>query len=272
MHTGMGTKGRSGKVGFSASRWHWTIRVTLLGFAILFSCGAVAPWISRSSDGETRRVALRSFAEDFEGSRRYPIYRACRLVHTLTEHRVDQQIAPQDNWIQWSLGHLYAPLLRTQDPDLILEKGCGDCSERVAVLQSLLRLSQIPTRIVGLGGHVVLEVQVNGKWLTADPDYGVVHFGTVEELASAAESTLERPLHRAGYSEETIDRYVELFRSQDDNTALPINAPISPRLYHAERFTSFMVVMLPCVAWLLTLFASMVPSVLHDLKDRSGQG
>ncbi len=255
----MGKKGRSDEVEFSAGHWRWPIRGMLLGLAILLSLGAVAPWLSRSSEGESRLLTLRSFAEDFEGSRRYPIYRACRLVHTLTEHRVDQQIAPWDNWIQWSLGQLYAPLLRTQNPDLILEQGYGDCSERVAVLQSLLSLSQIPSRIVGLGGHVVLEVQVNGKWLTADPDYGVVHFGTVEELADAAEGALERPLHRGGYPRETMDRYVELFRSQDDNTALPMNTPISPRLYHVERFTSVLLVILPCVFWMLTFFASLAP-------------
>jgi len=175
----------------------------------------------------------------------------------LTEHRTDRQIAPWENWIQWSLGQVYAPLLRTQNPDLILDQGYGDCSERVAVLQSLFRLARIPTRIVGLGGHVVLEVQANGKWYTADPDYGVVHFGTVEELAGVAENTLGHPLNRAGYSQETIDRYIELFRSQADNTALPLNSPISPRLYHAEQFSALLLVMLPCVLWLLTLLASM---------------
>lgn len=234
-------RSRSGLIG----RW------ILLSLSLLTSLGAISPWWFQSSTGLARRDKLLSFAEDFQSAKRYPVFRACRLVHAMTEHRVDRRLAIWENWIQWTLGQFYPPLLRTQNAGRILERGQGDCSERVAVLQSLVRQSRLNTRIVGLGGHVVLEVQANGKWYTADPDYGVVHRGTVDELAAASYDHLEAPLLRTGTQPQVIDRYVFLFQSVEDNIAMRLNAPLSPRLHWVEEFSFFIVIALPCTLWIL---------------------
>lgn len=229
----------------------WIGRWVLVGISLATSAGAIAPWCFQSSAGLARRASIRSFAEDFESAEYYPIYRACRLVHASTQHSVDRRIGVGENWIQWSLGQLYPPLLRTQDAERILEQGIGDCAERVAVLQSLVRRSRLETRIVGLGGHVVLEVHANGTWYTADPDYGVVYRGTVDELATSSREKLAKPLIRTGAPLATIHRYVSLLKSVEDNIAMPLNCPISPRLHWVEKISSFILNALPCTLWML---------------------
>jgi hypothetical protein len=226
-------------------------RWILIGLSLATSLGAITPWGWQSSAGGARRASVRSFAEDFESAKYYPIYRACRLVHTHTEHSIDRRIGIGENWIQWSLGQFYPPLLRTQNADHILEFGKGDCSERVAVLQSLVRKSRLNTRIVGLGGHVVLEVYANGKWYTADPDYGVVYSGTVDSLKDSSPGYLAMPLIRAGMHRDIVDRYVSLIKSSGDNVVMPLNSPISPRLHWVEEISFFLVITLPCVLWML---------------------
>lgn len=223
----------------------------LLGFSVLTAFGAISSLWWRSSEGALRRDAIQSFEKVFQRAEYYPIHLACRLVHTLTEHRVDRRIGIGENWIQWTLGQIYAPLLRTQDVVRILEGGQGDCSERVAVLQHLVRRSRLNTRIVGLGGHVVLEVQANGKWYTADPDYGVVYNGTVDQLARSSPRYLAKPLFRNGEQRDIVERYVSLILSTEDNVAMPLNSPISPRLYWVEQLSFFMVIAIPCSLWML---------------------
>jgi hypothetical protein len=232
----------------------WISQASFISLAVLASIGGMLPWLCTSSEGAFRRAALRSFAEDFHGAASYPLYRACRLVHSLTEHRVDCHVSPWENWIQWSLGQMYPPLLRSQFADRILERGAGDCSERVAVLQSLLRESRLPTRIVGLGGHVVLEVYANGVWHLADPDYGILAFGILEEVAADAERRVVAPLKRAGYSQEVIDRYVEILQSHEDNVRMPTNSPISPRLHWLEQITRYLLIALPCGLWAMAIY------------------
>lgn len=226
-------------------------RWILVGTALVTSVGAITPWYSQSQAGLARKASIRSFAEDFESSEYYPIYRACRLVHALTVHSVDRRIGIEENWLQWSMGQFYPPLLRTQDADRILEQGKGDCAERVAVLQALVHRSHLETRIVGLGGHVVLEIRANRTWYTVDPDYGIVYVGTVEELSTSRNAYLAKPLIRTGAPPDTIDRYVSLLKSVDDNISMPRNSPISPRLYWIERISFFLVYALPCALWIL---------------------
>ncbi len=225
------------------------LRYLIFLLAGLTSLGAIAPWCSKNQDGQARRLALQSFSEDFSPDQHIPVYRACRLVHSLTEHTDGRRVAWYENWIQWSVGHIYAPLKRTQLTERILEQGHGDCSERVAVLQALFQKWQVTTRIHGLGGHVVLEVFANGKWYTLDPDYGVTYPRSFRELQHGDERLVADALLRKGYSADVVDRYVEILRSSDDNILLPPHSALSPRLYRIELICEVLLVILPCGLW-----------------------
>lgn len=58
------------------------------------------------------------------------------------------------------------------EPDEILEKNKGICSEQAKLLAALLRSQGIPTKYVsGMagGGHAWNEILINGEWIPVDP-------------------------------------------------------------------------------------------------------
>ncbi len=55
-----------------------------------------------------------------------------------------------------------------------LGRGFGICSQNAIGLSNLLnRLGNINARVVGLGGHVVVEVELNDKNIILDPSFGI---------------------------------------------------------------------------------------------------
>jgi hypothetical protein len=125
------------------------------------------------------------------------------------------------------------------------------------VLQALLFQRGIASRLVGLGGHVVLETQpVNGSPLILDPDYGVEFPGTVAELsAGQRDEEVRRTLASAGFSESQIQLYREILYSQQDNLAIDWNEPLSPRLYWLERMAQG-VLQVACCGVILSLIGT----------------
>lgn len=174
-------------------------------------------------------------------------------VHRNTTHDVTRQIQPSENWIQWIAGQFYSPLLRTQNPKLLAAYGRGDCSERAAVLQWLLRRNGIPSRFVGLGGHVVLEAEEDGKLWTLDPDYGLAFPIGVQTLSESASIPLQMSLLQAGVEPQSARNYEAILTSPEDNVYLPWNAPLSPRLRSFEELCEWLLWCSPAVAWIAIL-------------------
>jgi hypothetical protein len=56
-----------------------------------------------------------------------------------------------------------------------LERGVGLCSQQAMVLADILNENGVRADIVALEGHVVVRAEAErGRWVTADPDYGIV--------------------------------------------------------------------------------------------------
>ena len=58
-----------------------------------------------------------------------------------------------------------------------IERGVGLCSQHAIIMAEVLEIAKIPSKIVGLSGHVVVTalVDYNGdEWWIIDPDYGVI--------------------------------------------------------------------------------------------------
>lgn len=84
------------------------------------------------------------------------------------------------NWILWSAGKVRPSLGSIWDPELKLRKTSSLlCGQKANILAEALRKVGLEAREVGLDGHVVLEVQVDGLWLLLDPDLEV--YGNVDE-------------------------------------------------------------------------------------------
>jgi hypothetical protein len=217
---------------------------TLLGAALSRELAKAAPVES------TGPAALAAYHEQLRRGAPFYLVEATEKVHRCTTHFDGRRIGLAENWLQWALGKLYPPLARTQDPQRLLAGGAGDCSERSAILKALAETAGRRCRFVGLGGHVVLEVEAAGGSLVADPDYGIVFPADLSVLQSHAGSTIaDQVLSARGYDRPTIDRYLEILRSREDNVALPIGNPLSPRLFVVERACQWLVWLLP-LAWL----------------------
>ncbi|MEI8213024.1 MAG: transglutaminase domain-containing protein [Planctomycetota bacterium] len=236
----------------------WGGVVALLVLACLATAGAMLPRWLETAENRERVVACHAVADHLAEQPAYSVSRACSYVHGITTHSVDRRVDWTENWVQAIVGKAYPPLLRTQSPEKIVLGRKGDCSERVAVLQMMFRRAHLPTRAVGLGGHVVLEVRANGKWYTADPDYGVT-FGTdVSHLEKGTGKWVRHQLRATGCDDEAIDGYLQILHSSVDNVAMGINQPLSPRLKFVEDVCDGLMVATPMLLWglLAVLWAS----------------
>lgn len=111
-------------------------------------------------------------------------------------------------------------------PELFLRSvGLGFCDDVAAVLARMWRAMGYEARVIGLSGHVVPEVLVEGRWELYDPDYGVYYVnpqGTVASVADIAGNgnLLTSPLLRL--SSASIGAYdaslAALYTSVHDNS------------------------------------------------------
>lgn len=233
----------------TAKRLRWMLGALIAGLASLTTLGALIPIASQTPQQRARVNAYREMTAILAEQPAYSVSRACSFVHATTQHSIERRIGWNENWVQASLGLMYPPMARTQSPERIIAGQQADCSERVAALQRMFRQARLPTRIVGLGGHVVLEVKANGKWYTTDPDYGVTYGIGVAQLEAGTGQGVRRMLQRIGYAEPVIDRYLEILHSTSDNVVMGINQPLSPRLALLEGACGWLLVAIPLILW-----------------------
>jgi hypothetical protein len=109
--------------------------------------------------------------------------------------------------------------------------GGGLCNVRSGVLTNLLRMNGFNAYSIVLEGHVITVVNVDGRNVVLDPDFGVYYFNqndqiaSYEELCSNSELIIKpinpilgklAPDFKKAYSEETA----EMYASTEDNLIL----------------------------------------------------
>lgn len=178
---------------------------------------------------------LRLYREKIRSGQPLDLAYATSLVHAATRHDDFVEVTFSENWLQWTLGRFYPPVRKLQDADRLLAHGGGNCSERSQILKTICEEGNYPSRFVGLGGHVVLEVYCDGFWQIADPDYGV-HFPVeLTEWQSEDSASLVRGKLARNYSSERVENYLAILHSSEDNSVLTIGQPLSPRLFMIEK-------------------------------------
>ena len=84
-----------------------------------------------------------------------------------------------DNWILWAAAKIQPEKYRDYfmlDPYRALRRGTGMCGQKVLTLVGLLQERGLKAGVLGLHNHVVVwaEIDAAGRYVIADPDYGVV--------------------------------------------------------------------------------------------------
>jgi hypothetical protein len=198
-------------------------------------------------DPSEARAALQASLKSLHSGADFNLAAATHLVHNATTHSDERRVSLTENWVQWVGSKFYPPLGRTQSTRRLIAGRFANCSERAQILKTLAEAAGMPSRFIGLNGHVLLEVQQHGQWHVADPGYDLIFSESIEQLQqpSAAPGIRQR-LSDAGHPPEVIENYVAIMQSAQDNVVLPIGAALSPRLYRAELACAWL-------AWLLPL-------------------
>ena len=135
----------------------------------------------------------------------------------------------RENYLIGILGDLGVHLFRQYefvDADRAFRRGVGICSEKSIVLSKVLERAGIQNHILGLNGHVVVEVPSSGRTTLADADYGVVLDGPVQRLVANREllykTYLGAPLLRGRKDPYTpTNLVVSIYCATSDDVTFP---------------------------------------------------
>ena len=191
-------------------------------------------------DGSDLRALLTRPTDDFE------IAAVNRVVFESIAHSNNRRLSVFENWLLWVGGFVYEPLGKTQNPHRIAEGEQGLCSEVSMVVNHIADLNGVPSRLVGLSGHVVSELKQDDGWHVADADYGVTFAMSVAELEQPENrGVMVEAILAAGHSQTRAEEYAEAFLSADDNVVYPVGSAGSPRLAQLEMFAEWLKWLLP---------------------------
>lgn len=136
-----------------------------------------------------------------------------------------------------------------------IERGVGLCSQQSIILSELLLRKKIPSKIIGLDGHVVVSAQLDkDTWWILDPDYGVVIPHNIEEI-EADPLLVENYYKDAGYN--SPEHIINIYRN--DGNVIPNGYGASgytPRKYYIEYIFYILKWVLPLVLIFPFIFSS----------------
>jgi hypothetical protein len=116
--------------------------------------------------------------------------------------------------------------------------GIGACGDAASLVHILATSRGLVARRMGLGGHVVAEVQEDGRWKMLDADYGAYFLNRAGEVASLAEleadlSLITDPVLRLPVVDPTLNpytaSYANLFAPPNGIVNQPVPVPLPPR-------------------------------------------
>lgn len=148
-----------------------------------------------------------------------------------------------ENWILWIYSNIKDDY-EWSDTKRAVRLGGGYCSQHAIVFNNLLREQDIESRILGLQGHVVNEVLVNGGWKVYDSDYNVVFDATLQDLENDP-----YPVYQAyiglGASDDTAKLFQEAFATEADNFRYKKTRAYREEKYHIEVAALYLVWVIP---------------------------
>lgn len=173
-----------------------------------------------------------------------------RIKHMIGTLAADQQLPNEVAAWQFVNDKTFSAFPYTPESwqhDLILflnSIGGGFCDDQASVLAKIWSETGFPSRIIGLGHHIVAEVFSDDKWKMMDTDNGVFYCnenGEIMSVCEIAESTVnplnthcKMPSMNPVFTNKNpvSDRFLAYYRSTDNNrdeTKWHLNyTPVSP--------------------------------------------
>lgn len=144
-----------------------------------------------------------------------------------------------------------------------LERGVGLCSQQALTFVSLLADKNIPAKIVGLKGHVVLTAQVNKKndeWWIIDADNGVIIDKNIKEIENDPKIVRAYYLEE-GYNGERANEFERLYQ-KDGNIVYAEGVmgyiDCNRKKYYIEKLSYYLI-------WIIPIFM-IFPYAIFNIK------
>lgn len=146
---------------------------------------------------------------------------------------------------RWNLKPGYHRKYEFVDYKKALERGVGLCSQQSVILFDILQRENIPAKIFGLQGHVMVTAQSKqDTWWVLDPDYGVIIQHDLAELINNPE--LIRPYYvQKGCDVSTIDVLVKIFSKGEITFYGTLAAYFDSKLIENEKRSYIMIWVYP---------------------------
>ena len=162
--------------------------------------------------------------------------------------RFHARLPLNENWLLY----LYAggEPYEFADPLRTLERGIGLCSQHALCLAGLLEREGIEVSLVGLSGHVLTQVEVEGRAYLCDPDFKVIVPHGLEEVGKNPE--LVRPFYAPVFASEVasdakfgLDDMVETFGAEGNSLRGGVSHYLGSRRVKIERYSYWAIWALP---------------------------
>ena len=153
-----------------------------------------------------------------------------------------------ENYILWAYSQ-HLNYYEWKNTKKAVRLGGGFCSQHAIVFNNILREQKIVSRILGLGGHVLNEVLIEGKWKVHDPDYNVIFGVSLKDLESNPKEVYQA-YKNAGRPEDEAKYWQEVFGSDTDNWYFQSSIVYSVLGFLIETLSFFLIWILP-IAFIL---------------------
>jgi len=179
------------------------------------------------------------------------IPRVMKLINDRLIHVDSEQMKPTffENWIMWRYANKKGWYEWT-DTKKAIRAGGGFCSQHAIVLNNILREQDIESHIIGIHGHVLNEVKVNGNWRVYDPDYNVVFNHSLHELEQNP-SLVSKTYLNSGWSDTTATTLEALFSTTEDNWYYKTSRSWGDKRAFKEGISIYLIWFIPALFTLL---------------------
>jgi len=148
-----------------------------------------------------------------------------------------------ENWILWVYSQ-YMGKYEWTDTKKAVRLGGGFCSQQAIVFNNILREQKIESRILGLNGHVLNEVFIDGKWRVYDPDFNVIFEESLKELEDNF-NKVYRAYRIAGRTHDESKYLEKVFASHEDNWHFSTSKHYDIKKYFIETVSIYLIWVVP---------------------------
>lgn len=187
----------------------------------------------------------------------------------ITEYHL--RVPVWENYLLYAASFIWPDTFRKYkfaDYHRALERGVGLCSQHATVLTGILEENGINAVMVGLGGHVVLQAEVEpGVWYLLDPDYGVAiphdisYIQANPELVRSYYSNIESSYRSTGI---TLERMVQIYGPERNDIRSPGIKGNGIKRYYIEQVSY-------AAIWIIPLLL-LIPYTLELIRSRLARG